>query len=142
MVAEAFAGISALKSAFDIAKGLKDIDNAARRNAAIIELQEKILAAQAAQSELTERVRELEEKVAGFETWETEKQRYELKKFGNGFAYILKADAQPTETPHEICANCYARGKKTYLARVPTNTARQHLGMGTVYRCPDCKAEI
>ena len=41
MVAEIYGGISALKSAFDIAKGLKDIDDAARRNAAVIELQEK-----------------------------------------------------------------------------------------------------
>ena len=49
MVAEIFGGISAIKSALDIAKGLKDIDNAARRNAAVIELQEKILAAQHAQ---------------------------------------------------------------------------------------------
>jgi hypothetical protein len=43
MVGEVFAGIGALKTAFDIAKGLKDIDDVARRNAAVIELQEKIL---------------------------------------------------------------------------------------------------
>jgi hypothetical protein len=42
MVAEILGGISALKSAFDIAMGLKDIDDAARRNTAVIELQEKI----------------------------------------------------------------------------------------------------
>jgi len=35
---------------FDIAKGLKDIDDAARRNAAVIELQERILSAQQSQS--------------------------------------------------------------------------------------------
>ena len=46
MVGEVFAGLSALKTAFDIAKGLKDIDDATRRNAAVIELQEKILLAQ------------------------------------------------------------------------------------------------
>ena len=45
MVGEVFAGIGALKTAFDIAKGLKDIDDATRRNAAVIELQEKILTA-------------------------------------------------------------------------------------------------
>ena len=59
MVAEVFAGIGALKAAFDIAKGLKDIDDAARRNAAVIELQEKILSAQSAQSDLVQRIREL-----------------------------------------------------------------------------------
>ena len=142
MVGEAFAGLSAIKTALDIAKGLKDIDDAARRNAAIIELQEKLLAAHAAQSDLTERIRELEEKVRSFETWEREKQRYQLQKFGNGFAYVLKPEMQKTETPHQICANCYARGKKSFLAMIPTNVARQTLGIGAVYRCSECKAEI
>ena len=87
MVGEAFARLSALKTAFDLAKGLKDIDDTARRNTAVIELQEKLLIAQSAQAELLERIRTLEEKVANFETWDTEKQRYELKPFGNAFAY-------------------------------------------------------
>ena len=77
-------------TAFDLAKGLKDIDDTARRNTAVIELQEKLLIAQSAQAELLERIRTLEEKVANFETWDTEKQRYELKPFGNAFAYVLK----------------------------------------------------
>jgi hypothetical protein len=40
MVAEVFAGLGSIKAAFDIAKGRKDIDDATRRNTAIIELQE------------------------------------------------------------------------------------------------------
>ncbi len=47
MVSEIFAGLGAFKTMFDIAKGLKDINDAAARNAAVVELQEKILAAQA-----------------------------------------------------------------------------------------------
>jgi uncharacterized protein YlxW (UPF0749 family) len=82
MVAEVFAGIAALKTAFDIAKGLKDIDDAARRNAAVIELQEKILSAQQSQAALVERVHELEKEVAGFDQWETERKRYALTDFG------------------------------------------------------------
>jgi len=142
MVGEVFAGLSALKTAFDIAKGLKDIDDAARRNAAVIELQEKILAAQEAQSALLERVRELEEKVRSLETWETEKQRYELKQFGSAVAYVLKAEAQGTEPSHQLCANCFARGKKSFLTKVPSNIASQSLGMGTVYRCAECRTQI
>ena len=68
-------GIGILKTAFDIAKGLKDVADTARRNAAIIELQEKILAAQAAQSNLVEYIRSLEEQVTRFETWDTERER-------------------------------------------------------------------
>ena len=41
MVAEVYAGLTSLKVAFDLAKGLKDMDDATRRNAAVIELQEK-----------------------------------------------------------------------------------------------------
>jgi hypothetical protein len=142
MTGEVFAGLSAIKTAFDIAKGLKDIDDATRRNAAIIELQKELLAAQATQSDLVQRIGKLEEEVHRFETWEVEKQRYELNAFGTGFAYIVKPEARGTEPVHQICANCYARGKKSFLAVVPSNTARQALGMGTVYRCPECRAEI
>ena len=56
MVGEAIAGLSAIKTAFDIARGLKDINDATIRNSAIIELQEKILAAQQAQSTLIETI--------------------------------------------------------------------------------------
>ena len=51
MAAEIFAGVTALKTAFDLARGLKDIDDATRRNEAVIDLQQKILGAQQAQSE-------------------------------------------------------------------------------------------
>jgi hypothetical protein len=61
-VAGIYGGISAFKAAFDIAKGLKDINDAAQRNAAVIELQEKILSAQAAQAALIERVHDLEKR--------------------------------------------------------------------------------
>jgi hypothetical protein len=142
MVGEAFAGLSAIKTAFDIAKGLKDIDDAARRNAAVIELQKKILAAREAQSTLLDRVGELEKEVARFETWDAEKERYELKAFGRGVAYALKPEAQGTDPPHHICATCYDRRKKSFLQPVPDNSARRALGMGTVYRCSECRTEI
>jgi hypothetical protein len=142
MVGEAFAGLSALKSAFDLARGLKDIDDATRRNAAVIELQEKLLIGRAVQADLLERMRTLEEKVASFDTWEVEKKRYELTRFGTGFAYSVRPEAQGDEPPHQICANCFARGNKSFLAQVPNNLARQHLGMGTAHRCSECKAEV
>ena len=64
MVVEIYAGIGAVKAAFEIAKGLKDINDATIRNAAIIELQEKILRAQEEQSALVDRTRELEQQLA------------------------------------------------------------------------------
>jgi hypothetical protein len=136
-------GISVLKAAFDLAKGLKDLTDTARRNAAIIELQEKILTAQTAQSDAIDIVRMLEEKVASFETWEAEKKRYELKEFGRGaFAYALKPDAQGTEPAHQICPTCYESRRKSILQIVPGNNARTALGIRPIYRCPACKTEV
>lgn len=138
MVGEAFAGISALKTAFDIAKGLKDIDDAVRRNTAVIELQEKILAAREAQSALLDRVGELEEKVASFETWDTEKKRYELKALRPAvFAYMLKPDARGSEAPHWVCANCYGN-RKISLFQWTAHTAQAY----RLVQCPACKNEI
>jgi uncharacterized coiled-coil DUF342 family protein len=123
MIGEAIAGLGAIKTAFDIAKGLKDIDDATRRNAAVIELQEKILAAQAAQSSLLEQIRELENEVADLKAWGTDKQNYELKSVHPGaFAYALKQSVQTTEPPHWICATCYQNQKKSilqYFGRAP-----------------------
>jgi len=133
MVGEAIAGLGALKTAFDLAKGLKDIDDAARRNAAVIELQERILAGQHAQAELLERISALEKEVANFEQWETEKKNYDLKAVhGDSFAYANKPVAGSTEPPHLICANCYQQRKKRILQR----TDMAHL------ECPDCKNRV
>jgi hypothetical protein len=142
MPGEILAGFSALKTAFDIAKGLKDIDDAARRNAAIIELQEKLLIAQEAQAALTERVRELEEKVASFERWDAEKERYELKQLIRGaptFAYALKPDAQPPETFHCICATCYQKRLKSILQFLRNAFVG---GDEKILACPVCSTEV
>ena len=57
VVAETIAGLGAFKSMYDMAKAIKDMNDAAVRNAAVIELQEKILAAQSAQAALLERIK-------------------------------------------------------------------------------------
>jgi hypothetical protein len=136
-------GIGILKTAFDIAKGPKNISDTASRNTAVIELQEKILDAQASQSNMIEYVRALEEEVAHFEKWEAEKQRYQLKEFGSGaFAYALKAEAQGAEPMHQICPNCYENRIKSILQIVPGNNARTALGIRPVHRCQVCKTEV
>lgn len=136
MVGEAIAGLGALKTAFDMAKGLKDISDATIRNAAVIELQEKILTAQSAQATLVERVGELEKEVAGFETWDAEKQRYKLSDVGMGsLAYVLKSDAPDAEHPHSICAACFQHRKKSILQ--PDSESWY-----SVLKCTECKAMI
>jgi hypothetical protein len=103
MASELLTGLGIFKSLFDIAKGLKDIKDAPARNAAIIELQEKIFSAHSAQSALVENVHELEAEVARLKAWEGEKERYELKRWGDGaFAYVLKPSEARGAPPHAI----------------------------------------
>jgi hypothetical protein len=138
MVAEVFAGLGAIKTAFDLAKGLKDIDDATRRNAAVIILQEKILDAQQAQSALIEKARELEKEVTELKAWGAEKEKYELKNVGRGsFAYVRKKDAQPSEPSHWLCAQCYQNSKKSILQYHHAADYRDH-----VYDCSACGEKI
>ena len=103
MVAEVFAGLGAIKTAFDIAKGLKEIDDATRRNTAVIELQEKSPIAQEAQSTLVSRVGELENEVDRLKAWEADKARYELAEIGSGVvALAIKEAMRNGEPPHYI----------------------------------------
>jgi hypothetical protein len=138
MVGEFFAGVSAIKSAFGLAKGLKDIDDATRRNAAVIELQEKILIAQSAQSELIEQIRALETEMTQLKAWGSEKERYELKAVGSGaFAYMLKPEARGTEPPHWLCPNCYAQSKKSFFQGTGKMIMRRR-----DYSCTGCNGTL
>lgn len=138
MVGEAIAGLSAVKTAFDLAKALKDMDTAAARNAAVIELQEKIFTAREAQTALLERVGELEKEVARLKDWEAEKQRYALMALAPGFfAYVLKPEEQRGMPPHAICANCYERSAKSILQ---SNGEIQWVKHEWV--CPSCKTRL
>src|SRR4051812_38889240 len=123
MVVEAFAGMSALKSAYDLAKGLIDVRDATVLQGKVFELQRQILSAQEsalaannAQATLLEEISQLKAAIAGFEAWDTEKKRYQLTDFGGGtFAYVLKPEAAAGEPAHRLCARCYGEGHKSIL---------------------------
>ena len=78
--------------------------------------------------------------MAHFETWENEKQRYELKpagEFTTALAYHLKESEQEREQPHMICQNCYQDRKKSILqfeSRMP--------GRAEVLVCHRCNNDI
>ena len=134
MVGEVFAGIGAFKTMFDVAKSLKDMDDKVRRNAAVADLGEQIISAQTRYANAIEQVRDLEEKLRGFETWEREKQRYELKDLGWGaFAYMLKPSERGTEPAHWVCTNCYEHSHKALVQKIMVT------GQGQVWTCPACK---
>ena len=133
MAGELIAGLGLFKTMLDMAKGLKDINDAAIRNGAVIELQEKILAAREQQSALLEQISDLEKQVAGFEKWETEKKRYYLQEIYPGnFAYAINENARGAEPTHLICTTCYEGGKKSILQK----SSAVHLS------CPVCNSKI
>jgi hypothetical protein len=137
VVAETLAGLGIFKSLYDSAKALKDINDAAIRNGAVIELQEKILAARDAQASLLDRVSELEKEVGRLKDWEADKKRYRLVDVGGGVvALALKPAMSNGEPPHYICADCAANGKKFYL--------QKHLSGPYLdrYKCNGCGFEI
>lgn len=85
MLAEISMGLSSLKAASDVAKGLNAANTQTLINdikislqAHILEAQQALTSAQEAQTACAQRIRDLEKQIAEFETWETEKERYEL----------------------------------------------------------------
>ncbi len=134
MVGEIFAGIGAFNSMFSIAKGIRDLDDAVKRNAAVSQLWEQIIAAQQRYTEAVEEVDNLKEELRRFETWEAEKQRYKLDELRKGvFAYSLKDGMESDEPSHYLCASCYQNGFKSILKQETWSPGRCN-----VYVCHDC----
>jgi hypothetical protein len=116
VVAETLTGLSAFKSMFDIAKSIKNMDDAIKRNEAVADLWEQIFSAQSRYAAAVEQINELEAKLVSFEAWEAEKARYYLRDYGGGtFAYELKGAPPGAEPPHRICPTCYQDRKKGLL---------------------------
>ena len=137
MAADLVAGLGIFKSLYDSVKALKDMNDATVRNGAVIELQKEILSAQAAQSALIDRIRELEQEVRGFEDWESEKRRYELKDLGFGaLAYMLKSAMRVGEPPHWVCPNCFSKKHVSIIQYTMIE------GLGHRNICWPCKLQI
>jgi hypothetical protein len=138
MAGEVFAGLSAFKSMYDTAKALKEMNDATIRNGAVIELQEKILSAQAEQAELIETVGKLKSRVAELEAWDADKQRYKLTDLGRGMSvYSLKEGMENGEPPHRLCAACYNEGHKSIM-----QTETRSPGRCEVMVCDRCGSEL
>jgi hypothetical protein len=138
VLAETIAGLGAFKTMFDTAKALKDMNDANIRNAAVSDLWEQIFTAQTRYAASIEQIRELEEKLATFENWETEKQRYELAEPIPGVrVYRIKESMRGDELPHEICATCYAHKHISILQRQTWSPGRCH-----VLICNDCGSVV
>jgi hypothetical protein len=138
VVSETIAGLGAFKTAFDMAKALQGIHDTTERDRAVINLQKEILSAQAEQFSLLQQVSALEAKLASFDTWETEKQKYELKALRRtGIAYVLRPEERVGKPPHGICPHCYERKIKSILQSNGQVKWTDHLWI-----CSSCNTKV
>lgn len=121
------AAVASLKTAGDIAKSLLELRTLAEvqakamdLNGKIIDAQHQVFAANAAQTTLVERVRDLESQIARMKDWETEKKRYRMSAPATGaVVYALQREMSSGEPPHYLCANCFKQGKPSLLSDLP-----------------------
>ncbi|MER8436970.1 hypothetical protein NKH36_23515 [Mesorhizobium sp. M1312] len=119
-------GYAALTSAFEIAKGLKNIDDRVKLNAAVIELQERILSAQQAATDAKDRLHEMEKTIEAFNSWTETAGRYALKDFGcQTYAYQARPETLSGEPPHLACPNCFRERRLSVLQYSDTYYGRK-----------------
>lgn len=103
----------------------------------IIEFQSIIMSLQAENHSLLQEKISIEKKLDKIESWESEKNKYELKKVADGvFVYSRILEEDSKELPHWLCPNCFQDKHKSILQRTSKSWA------GTDYVCPCCKTEI
>jgi hypothetical protein len=153
MLAEISAGLGSLKTMKDIVQGLNAAKNEAAINGLKIELQGLILdaqqglfAAQEAQSSGAQRIAQLEQQIAAFEDWNTEKQRYQLQTIDRGaFAYMHKPGMNDGEPPMWLCQTCFDKRHKSalqYIAQDRGSGSAGGRGSHSRWGCNLCKAEV
>lgn len=106
-------------------------------NAQLLNANAAALASQKEQLTLSNRVRELEEKIMSMENWNSESERYQLAELCPGVVhYVLKPSVDNSEPSHTLCANCFSKRQKGYLQKTIVD------GRGTWYKCGNCDKEI
>lgn len=151
MIESIKAGYDGLKATVDIAKGISALKTETAVNQAVIDPQRHVLDAQRALTEAEQihstdlkRVAELEEKITGFENWEAEKQRYQLRAIDSGaFAYMQKAGMENGEPAMWLCQTCFEQRHKSALQfRGQPRNPGGGRGLHSVWGCNRCKAEV
>jgi len=123
MIAEAAAGLTAIRHISDLTRGLKDLSDQTKINAAIIDIQTAALDLQKSIFELNRERdqlyaenQELRQKLSNSAEKSADLDRYELKDFGSQtFAYVPKDGHSGSEPNHCLCANCFGNGIKSIL---------------------------
>ena len=132
-----------LQAASTIASTLSKIKDMSEVQSKVIEIQSALLEAQnaaisatAAQSVLTDKIKELENQIEAMNDWDSQKNRYELVSPWRGPAqvYALKQAFSNGESPHFLCTNCFLNSKRVIL-----NPIRKK---GIHMDCPSCGSSV
>jgi hypothetical protein len=142
------AAVTSLRMAGDVAKGLISLNTMAEVQSKAIELNEKIIDAQhrifeanAAQTELVERVRQLEGQIARMKDWDAQKQRYKLAApFAGCMVYALQKSMSEGQPPHYLCASCFQKSDPSILQSREGRQTKEGRVRGNFY-CPACRSE-
>lgn len=141
MYAEITAAITSARALTELLKSAQSLTNynelvaaVSNVNAKLIDAQGIALASQEKQAVLSDRVRDLEAKVAQAEDWKSQIERYELVQFPTGaLAYAPKGGVQHGQAPHYLCAACVDKR---------TNSILQPVGREFFLYCHGCKLKI
>jgi hypothetical protein len=145
VIAATAATMGGIKAAIDIAKGVQSLHVTTEVKQAVSDILDQLLVAREAalttseeKTALLERIRSLEQEILSFEKWDSEKERYELKRYYPGtLAYSLKPEMAGTEPSHHLCTQCYQRGEKSIL-QPNGEVVRRY----KVHRCNSCKLAV
>jgi hypothetical protein len=110
-------------------------------NEKIIDAQHRIFEANAAQSELVERIRQLEGQITRMKDWDAQKQRYRLATpFPGCMVYALQKSMSDGQPAHYLCTACFQNGQPSILqSKEGRSTKEGHVHSS--FSCPACKAE-
>lgn len=130
-----------LKTAIDIGKTVKEINDISQVRDKVIEMQELILSAQSsamtAQTQLFEVLHEnseLRKAVAAVDEWKSTAARYKLVDYGAGtFAYELRPEAANGEPSHRLCPVCFEQRRRSLLQFQGRTASAQDF-----YKCSPC----
>nr|WP_306267621.1 hypothetical protein [Pararhizobium sp. IMCC3301] len=143
MVAGIDLAITSIKATTEAVKAVIGLRDKAKIDAALQDINAKLLATQGImltayeeRRALLAQVEELEKARMQVENWKREAARYQLKQIPpTVLVYALKKPVQGGEPEHYICPNCYNDRKKSLLHRKPSASG------GEIIKCDNCSYE-
>lgn len=145
MIAETAGALGAIKTAYEIAKGMQALATSTEVRQATSDMLDQLLTARErafaqaeTEADLLQKIRGLEQDIAALKAWDREDERYELKRYYLGvYAYALKPELARGEPPQRLCQPCYDKRQKGVLYALPETERGLRM-----HQCPSCKTKF